>query len=265
MQEGPTKKRAPFTRPERGMRSFWVIFSLVLFAVVSVLVGKGCTEKEGISLSIPKGWDGNSTYWWQIEADTTNAFRPLETMAEMGISGSHLLSATLDGAAKVDRDLAQLKFNQYVKESLIELFRNEPKIVDSLFNRYVVPKMEGVNLAGDVQPQIKTFQREAYRIIARHFRYPRAITKLGVDIPVPVPDSLQNANISGSVLIQLALNKEGVPIALQRLNGVHPTLDRIAMQAMTQMRWQPAYLLKGGKSVPVPSWTRMKVNFGSTN
>ena len=215
--------------------------------------------------SIPKGWDGNSTYWWQIGADTTNAFRPLESFEDMGVPGSHLLSASLDGSSVGDRRIAQLKFNQYVKESLIELFRNEPDVVDSLFDAYVVPKMEGINLDGDVRPHIKTQQREAYRVIARHFRSPRATTKLGEDIPIIVPDSLREQHISGSVLIQLALNKEGVPVALQNLSGVHPTLDRIAMQAMTQMRWQPAYLLKGSKSVAIPSWARMKVRFGVSN
>ena len=213
---------------------------------------------------IPKGWDGNSTFWWQIGADTTDAFRALETFEEMGVPGSHLLSASLDGSDVGDRQLAQLKFNHYVKESLIEMFRNQPEVVDSLFNQYVVPKMARVNLEGDVQPLIKSHQREAYRVIARHFRYPRATTKLGTDIPIVVPDSLKEQHISGSVLIQLALNKEGVPIALQNLGGVHPALDRIAMEAMTQMRWQPAYLLRGSKSVAIPSWTRMKVRFGVT-
>lgn len=234
-----------------------MLLSFLLF------VSTGCKGEEEISQSIPKGWDGNSSMWWQIGADTANAFRPLETMEEMGISGSHLMSASLDGTSSGDRGLAQLKFNQYVKESLIELFRNEPEIIDSLFTKYVVPKLDDAQLDGDVQPQIRAFQKEAYRLIARHFRYPRVTTKLGEDIPMPVPDSLQEQQISGVVFIQLALNKEGVPIALQTLSGLHPTLDRIAMQAMTQMRWQPAYLLRGSRSVPVPAWTRMKVRFGA--
>jgi hypothetical protein len=239
-------------------------FILILFFCSGLVMNLGCQTEELPPPPIPKGWDGNSTYWWQIGADTTNAFRTLETFEDMGVPGSHLLSASLDGSDVGDRQLAQLKFNQYVKESLIEMFRNEPHVVDSLFNQYVVPKMAGANLDGDVQPLIKSYQREAYRVIARHFRYPRATTKLGVDIPIVVPDSLQEQHISGSVLIQLALNKEGVPIALQNLSGVHPALDRIAMEAMTQMRWQPAYLLRGSKSVAIPSWTRMKVRFGVT-
>lgn len=244
----------------RPRRSYFAPLFLLLTAV---LFSSACSSEVEIPTTIPKGWDGNSTYWWQIAADTTHAFRRLETFSEMGISGSHLLSATLDGTQTADRQLARLKFSQYVKESLIELFRNEPQIVDSLYEKYVVPKMVDLQLDGDVRPQVKTYQREAYRLIARHFRYPRATTKLGTDIPVLVPDSLKEKPISGAVLIQLALNKEGVPIALYKLEGIHPTLDRIAMQAMTQMRWQPAYLLRGSRSVAVPSWTRMNVRFGA--
>lgn len=241
------------------MRLFSVI--LVLFGVL--LSGSGCQEDEHIPVSVIKGWDGNSTYWWQIGADTTGAARALETMDDMGVPGSHLLLASLDGRNSLDRNLAQRKFNQYVKESLIELFRNQPEIVDSLFDRFVIPKLQGLNLEGDVQPLIKQYQREAYRILARHFRYPRTLTRLGVDIPVPVPDSLREQGISGFVFMQIKLNKEGVPVSVLKLGGVHPVLDRIAMRAVTQMRWQPAYLLKGGKSHPVPSWTRLKVRFGS--
>lgn len=223
----------------------------------------GCSQEARIPIEIPNGWAGNTTYWWQVAADTTGAFRDLETMADMGVPGSYLLSTTLDGTSAADMQLAQLKFNQYVKESLIELFRNEPTIVDSLFDRFVAPQLEEANLGGDVQPQIKEYQRRAYQTIARHFRYPRTLTQLGTDIPILVPDSLQSQNISGAVFIQVAINREGVPITLTRLEGVHPVLDRIAMRAITEMRWQPAYVLRGGKSRPIPSWTRMKVRFGT--
>ena len=233
-----------------------------LALLLPILLIVGCQAAQEEPLSIPKGWDGNSIFWWQIGADTTGAYRPLETMDEMGVPGSHLLSASLDGRSVKDSDLAQRKFNQYVKESLIELFRNQPEVVDSLFDKFVLPKMEGLNLEGDVQPLIKKHQREAYRVLARHFRSPRTLTKLGRDIPVVVPDSLKEQQLSGKVFLQVALNKEGVPVALNKIEGLHPTLDRIAMLAITEMRWQTAYLLKGGKSNALPSWVRMKVRFG---
>ncbi len=238
-------------------------FAIIIPVLAIAFLFSGCSKEKEIPVSSPKGWDGNSTYWWDISADTVNAFRPLETMEDMGVPGSYLLSLTLDGNSSVDMEMAQRKFNQYVKESLIELFRNEPDIVDSLFDRFVIPKMKGVNLEGDVQPLISQYQRQAYQTLARHFTYPRSLTKLGEDIPIVIPDSLKEKGISGVVFTQVALNKEGVPIALKKLEGVHPILDRIAMRAITEMRWQPAYVLRGGRSNPIPSWTRMKVRFGS--
>jgi hypothetical protein len=237
-----------------------ILIPACLFALLS-LGGCGGPD-EHVPLETPKGWAGNTTYWWQVGADTTGAFRDLESLESMGVEGSHLLTISIDGASPEEMALAQRKFNQYVKESLIELFRNEPEIVDSLFEKYVASRIGVDNLDGDVQPLIKENQRRAYQILSRHFRYPRTITRLGEDIPITVPDSLREQEISGAVFIQIALNKEGVPIALTKLNGVHPVLDRIAMRAMTEMRWQPAFVLRGGSSKPTPSWTRMKVRFG---
>lgn len=239
--------------------------SILLAAIFTLLAiaSTGCSgSDEHIPLETPKGWAGNTTYWWQVAADTTGAFRDLESLESMDIAGSDLLSMRIDGASVQEMQFAQGKFNLYVKESLIELLRNEPEIVDSLFERYVVPRIQMDDLSGDVQPLIKEQQRRGYQILSRHFRYPRTLTRLGTDIPVPAPDSLRDNELSGAVFIQIALNKEGVPIALTKLQGVHPVLDRIAMRAMTEMRWQPAFVLRGGTSKPTPSWTRMKVRFG---
>lgn len=241
------------------LTSIFVLFALV----VTLVTATGCGgPDEHIPLETPKGWAGNTTYWWQVAADTTGAFRDLATLETMSVAGSDLLSMRIDGASVQEMQLAQSKFNQFVKESLIELFRNEPEIVDSLFERYVVPRIQMDDLSGDVQPLIKEQQRRGYQILSHHFRYPRTLTRLGEDIPIAVPDSLRDNELFGAVFIQIALNKEGIPIALTKLQGVHPVLDRIAMRAMTEMRWQPAFVLRGGTSKPTRSWTRMKVRFG---
>ena len=176
--------------------------SILLAAIFTLLAiaSTGCSgSDEHIPLETPKGWAGNTTYWWQVAADTTGAFRDLESLESMDIAGSDLLSMRIDGASVQEMQFAQGKFNLYVKESLIELLRNEPEIVDSLFERYVVPRIQMDDLSGDVQPLIKEQQRRGYQILSRHFRYPRTLTRLGTDIPVPVPDSLRDNELSGAV------------------------------------------------------------------
>ena len=85
--------------------------------------------------------------------------------------------------------------------------------------------------------------------------------QLGIDIPVEVPDSLTTVAAGRAVSFQVFLSEKGEPQAIERLSGVHPVLDRVALLATTDMRWQPAYLLKGRKSVPVYAWVRYRVRF----
>jgi hypothetical protein len=166
-------------------------------------------------------------------------------------------------AGSVSEQQARRRLITHVKDSLIPLFRNEPDIVDSLFERFVVPKMADVNIQGDVSPVIKQYKLEGYRTIARHFREPYSLTKMGVDIPVPIPDSLREKSIVGRVFMQIYISADGDPLAIRQLRGVHPVLDRIAVRAMTQMKWQPAYVLRGGRAVAIPSWARFNVDFAS--
>ncbi|MDX1739727.1 MAG: energy transducer TonB, partial [Rhodothermales bacterium] len=69
------------------------------------------------------------------------------------------------------------------------------------------------------------------------------------------------AGVTGDVDLQVYINDEGEPAAIEKLQGVHPVLDDIAMVATANVRWQPAYLLRVGKSYPIPSWVRYSVKF----
>ena len=123
--------------------------------------------------------------------------------------------------------------------------------------------MPKVSASGsDIDALVSKYQRDGYRSLSRHFREPRQTVKVGDDIPVVYPDSLRKAGIAGAVEMQLYLDTEGAPQAIWTMENVHPVLDAIAMQATTQARWQPAYLLKGGKSDPIPSWVRFRIRFG---
>lgn len=223
----------------------------------------GCSDSEHIPTSVPDGWESSDGRWWTAGIDTSEAFRHLETMDEMGIPGSHLLNLRLTGSSAVEQDLARRKIAQHVKVGLLPLYRNRPEVVDSLFEKYVYPKMADAPIKGDVQPVISRYKRDGYRILSRHFRAPHTLLKLGDDIPVPVPDSLVGTNLQGSVFMQVHIDSEGNPRAIEKLEGIHPVLDAIAMRATTRMRWQPAYVLRGGKAEPIASWARFRVNFST--
>ncbi len=236
---------------------------IIVSVIALAALFSGCRQGEPIPLGVPETWTEDGLRWWRLEADTSGVFRNLETLTAMGIAEPPSTDPMF-GFGGTDREWARRQLIVHVKNSLIPLFRNRPQVVDSLFERFVVPKMASARLEGDVRSVIMTFKREGYRIIARHFREPYTLTKLGLDIPVPIPDSLREQSIVGQVFMQVYISDSGEPLAIEKLHGVHPVLDRIAIRATTEMRWQPAYLLKGGKSRPLPSWARFKVNFSTS-
>ncbi len=229
--------------------------------ILALLFG-GCAADVPIETGPPDGWvaDASQLRWWQADVDTTGLFRSLDTLGDLGATGAYLENVQIE---QMTNDLARRKLAVLVKKNLLPLFRNEPQVVDSLFDRYVFPRMESARIQGDVTPEIEKYKAEGYRIIARHFRSPRPLTKMGTDIPVAIPDSLQKAEFNGSAFIQVAIDTLGQPVAMELLYGVHPVLDRIAMRATTEMRWQPAYLLGTHRSEAIPSWARFKVRFNS--
>ncbi len=233
---------------------------VLLTAGLLVTLMAACALEEPIPLTVPNGWENEGDYWWRTDSDTTGVFRDLETLLSMGVSNPGELAPVAGGPSD---QLARLRLVTHVKDSLIPLFRNQPDVVDSLFERYVVPKMADANIHGDVRPVIKEFKLEGYRTVARHFREPYSLTKMGLDIPVPIPDSLRDKSIVGRVFMQVYISDEGDPLAIRQLRGVHPVLDRIAVRAMTQMKWQPAYLLRGGKARTIASWARFTIDFAS--
>jgi hypothetical protein len=234
------------------------VFSVVICAWLFV----GCLPEESIPLHVPEGWVNEGVLWWRASADTNGVFPDLETLLSMGAATTDQMQPlTLRGEFS-DRAARRLLIT-HVKESLIPLFRNQPEVVDSLFERYVVPKMAKARIRDDVRPVIKKFKLEGYRTIARHFREPYSMTKIGIDIPVPIPDSLRGKDIAGGVFMQVYISEDGDPLAIKKIRGVHPVLDRIAIRAMIQMKWQPAYLLKKNKARPIASWARFDVNFSN--
>jgi TonB family protein len=150
-----------------------------------------------------------------------------------------------------------------VKRGLLRLYRNQPEVIDSLFERVVVPRIERAELTADTRSDIDRITQDGYRALNNNFQEPRATRRLGEDVQVVYPDSLREQGIGGRVRMQVYLNDDGEPVAIQLLDGVHPVLDQIAMQATTEMRWRPAYVMHRGRWVELPSWARFNINFAT--
>ena len=198
--------------------------------------------------------------WWEVGVDTSEVFRDLETLQAMGIAMSPVVydaTQPISSQARVSQD----RLVWYVKQSLLPLFRNRPEVVDSLFEVYVAPRIVRGGPSDDPGGDVAKYKREGYRAIYRHFREPRTLLQVGTDIPVEIPDSLSVQAAGRAVSFQVFISDDGRPAAVELLSGVHPVLDRIALKATLQMRWQPAYLLQKNKSVPVESWARFRIRF----
>lgn len=236
-------------------------FRLFVVGLLLILLGAGCQSEKSLDLTPPAGWEMDGTRWWKAGIDTSIAFRNLETLAAMNVTGAEVTYLATPQLARI-RGGVQEQFERRVKRSLLPLYRNEPTIVDSLFERYVTPTLKEISLNKDLEPIIKEYKRKSYKLIHSHFREPAMASKLGEDVPVSYPDSLRD--YEGRVRVHAYLNDEGEPVAVKLLEGLHPVLDRIALRASTQARWRPAYLLRKGRWIARPSWTRFSIRFTSS-
>ena len=233
---------------------------LVVPVLFVLLVLSGC--EDAYEVGPPEGWVAESTpgtmRWWQPQVDTAMAFRDLETLRSMGILSRTSTYVSTQQLALRSGALRN-EFGNAVKRSLVALYRSEPEVVDSLFETYARPALADADLSGELMDRVEENKRMAYDAIREHFREPRPALELGTDVPVVYPDSLRA--YGGDVRVQAYVNEEGVPLALELLEGVHPVLDDLAMKATTQMRWRPAYVLRGSDWEPTPSWVRFLVRF----
>jgi len=212
----------------------------------------------------PDGWETSDMRWWKEGVDTSEVFIDLDSLSTMGVVDQTM---QLEGG-NVTRD----QFNAAIKRSLIKLYRNNPMIVDSLFNEYATSQLEDVDLSGDVvgeKGQLKDKilnknQKVAYKAITEYFREPQRQSSPDI----VWPDSLRSEEYYGVVQIQAHLAVEGEgdnatarPDAVQVLSGTNPTLDRIALEATTEATWNPAYTLEDGEWSPVDSWVRFDIPF----
>ncbi|MFB6272811.1 MAG: energy transducer TonB [Salinibacter sp.] len=214
----------------------------------------------------PDGWKTGDMRWWKSGVDTSQVFPDLDSLTTMGVLDKRM--------SMMERgQVTQKRFNAAIKRSLIKLYRNNPTIVDSLFEKYAVPKLKKVDLSGDIvgkKGQLKSKilnknQKKAYEAINKYFREPQ---RQKSPDKIIWPDSLRSKEHAGIVKLQVHLTVEGKgdnavarADAIEVLSGTHPTLNRIAMKAATKARWDPAYLLKDDNWTPVESWVRFDIPF----
>ena len=207
---------------------------LVLFGFLSAACGGQA------DLGPPAGWEGdNAGRWWRTDADTTGAFRDLQTLESMGV-----------------RIFEEVDLAAAVQNLMIEFYRSNPEIVDSVFEERGLPIIErGDPSIADRTELRDKLRRDVYLAMVDYYRDARP--DLVVLVEKVYPDSLRERGVTGQVEVQVRVNAEGEPVAIKKLSGVEPTLDALAMQAITKMRWVHA----GHEGVAVPSWTRMTITY----
>ena len=231
-------------------------------AVLVLAIGfVGCGGEAEQLGQVPEGWERDAGKWWMAGTDTATAFRAMGDLQEMGVASDMVYASNAELARQSSLQRNQL--TEAVKRALVRLYRNEPQVVDSLFDQVVTPLLDKATLQGDPDEIVEAYKKRAYQALRRHFREPSPRLQLGTDIAVPYPDSLRRKGVTGAVRMQVRLDREGNPVAVELIEGLHPVLNDIALRATTEMRWQPAYLLRRNDWEAIPSWARFNIHFAS--
>lgn len=214
----------------------------------------------------PDGWQTSEMRWWKEGVDTSQVFPDLDSLTTMEVVDQKM-------SMRQGGEITQEQFNVAIKESLLRLYRNNPTIVDSLFEEYAAPQLEGVDLGGGIvneKGQLKEKilnknQKKAYEAITEYFREPQ---RQKSPDNIVWPDSLRSEEHAGIVKLQVHLAVEGEgdnalsrADAVEVLSGPDPTLNKIAMKAATEATWEPAYVLDDDNWTPVDSWVRFDIPF----
>lgn len=203
-------------------------------------------------------WQSTGTRCWKKGVDTSTVFRNLESLSTMGLAGE-----------SIPMGLSQERFNHAIRHSLLELYRTNPEVVDSLFQRHAAPELANSELDQDVlgpnknlrSQVLERYKKKAYRAITSHYQEPRQVQ----DPPeIPYPDSLRTEGIAGRIELEVYVNRKGEIGAVEVRRGLHPTLNAIAMDATRQAKWEPAYLYNEGKKTPKAAWVRVPISFSAS-
>ena len=222
------------------------------------LILAGCGGGGGDPAAPPSGWNATETRMWAPDVDTSEVFRNMSSLEAMGIIG--------EDVAFGSGSVSQEQFQNAVKRSLLELYRSNPAVVDSLFEEHAVPVLQDADLGSDIveedkikQKILDKFGQKALKAVDEHYEQP--IIQEGIT-GLPYPDSLRTEENSGRVEVQVHVTADGTVDAVEVVEGTHPTLNAIIMRAAaTETTWNPAYVTEDGEQTSYSGWGRLSTNF----
>jgi TonB family protein len=227
-------------------RTLFLSLAAVVAVVATVLAA---CERGGVQP--PDGWEVVSEdRWIRSGTDAGEAFRDLSSVESMGVVDS------------ADGDVIR-----YAKEQMLYLYRTSPEVVDSVFTAVALPLLDRPFPREGFQEQVDTALNDA-KIAILGSRENQAVYRQATVKPEPAPerasypDSLKTRGVSGEVAVQVRINAEGQPVAVQVVQSVNPTLDALVMRQAATTTYNPAWVVKGRSGgTAIPNYTRVSVAF----
>ena len=226
---------------------------LTLAAVVAVLATTLAACEPG-GVQPPDGWEeAGEGRWVRTGFDVPpEAFRDLSTVQAIGV-------------ADTTNDVVR-----YAKEQLLYLYRTSPEIVDSLFDVHARPILSQNFPREGFKERVDAALEDVKKAILGDGRstsvYRQALALPGSSpSPAVYPDSLKAAGVTGTVAVQTYVDAEKRPVAVQVVEGVHPTLDALVMRQAATSEYTSAWVLRGPQGrqggVAIPNYVRTVIPF----
>lgn len=216
----------------------------------------GCSGGGGDPASPPAGWNATDTRMWKEGVDTSMVFQDMENLAEMGVLEQEF--------ALGSGGISQEQFKNAIKRSLAKLYRSNPALVDTLFERHAAPKLAGADLSSPVKDGklksdlLNKHKQTALKTIRNYYQRPQL--EKGIS-NISYPDSLRRQDVTGTVTLQMHVDTSGAVDAVEVIESVHPTLDAIAMKAATRTVWEPGYEKVDREWRKRHGWGRSPISF----
>ena len=210
----------------------------VLFAAVALAA---C--QSSAPTGPPEGWVGEGNRWWVAGADTAAAFRDLDSFETMGV------------------DAPPSEFAGWVRDKLLVLYRTNPEVVDSVYTAGFVPDLAPPAGAADYAAESESVANQLKRDFYQRYNHTNKMPGPGLAIP----DSL--TGVRGEVVMQVYVNRDTQPVAVQLLEGTGTYLDTMAMRDAATASYTEAWVRpRAGQSagVKIPSWIRVTQRFGDS-